>query len=174
MVGSRLRGDRVSLRPVADDDLEPLAELVAEPAVARWWTAAHDRERVKRDLVDYSHAFVIEAGGERAGWIGVDEETDEWYPSAALDIFLGTAHQDRGLGSEALRVVIEWLVSERGHHRMTIDPRADNERAIRCYQKAGFSRVGVMHAYERNEAGGWHDGLLMELVRLPPPGRGAR
>ena len=163
-----LTGERVTLRPVADGDLDALADLVATPAVSRWWTAAHDRARVKADLVDYTNAFAIEADGELAGWIGVDEERDEWYPSAAIDIFLGPGHQDRGLGSEALRVVIDWLVGERGHHRITIDPRADNERAIRCYTAVGFRTVGLMHAYERNEAGGWHDGLFMELVRLLP------
>ena len=167
MVGARLSGERVVLRPLTDDDLDPLADLIAEESVARWWTAAHDRERVRSDLKDYPHAFVIEVGGEVAGWLGADEETDEWYPSASLDIVLGAAHQDRGLGSEALRLVIDWLVAERGHHRITIDPRVDNERAIRCYEAVGFRRVGVMQAYERSDAGGWHDALLMELVRLP-------
>ena len=162
-----LRGERVVLRPLTGADLEPLADLVATPAVARWWTAAPDRARVKSDLVDYTSSWAIEVEGALAGWIGVDEERDEWYPSAALDLFLGGAHQDRGLGSEALRLIVDWLVTERGHHRVTIDPRLDNERAIRCYEAVGFRPVGVMHAYERDEAGGWHDALLMELVRLP-------
>ena len=169
MVGPRLTGERVVLRPLTGDDLDPLADLIAEESVARWWTAAHDRERVKSDLQDYPHPFVIEVDGRVAGWLGVDEETDEWYPSAALDVVLGAEFQDRGLGSEALRLVIDWLVAERGHHRITIDPRADNERAIRCYERVGFRRVGVMQAYERAGDGGWHDALLMELVRLDAP-----
>ncbi|HEX3909646.1 MAG TPA: GNAT family protein [Solirubrobacteraceae bacterium] len=40
-----------------------------------------------------------------------------------------------------------------------------NTAAIRAYEKAGFTRVGVMRGYERDAAGGgWHDGLLMELL----------
>jgi len=146
--------------------------MVAQPSVAEWWTAADDRDRVRADLRDYPHAFVIEVDGERAGWIGVDEETDEWYPSASLDIFLGQGFQDRGLGSEALRQVIDWLVGEKGHHRITIDPRVENERAIRCYEAVGFRRVGVMQAYERGDDGAWHDAVLMELVRLPDTASG--
>ena len=59
--------------------------------------------------------------------------------------------------------------SERGHHRLTIDPAADNEPAIRCYTAAGFRTVGVMRRYERGRDGSFHDGLLMELVRPDQP-----
>jgi aminoglycoside 6'-N-acetyltransferase len=56
-------------------------------------------------------------------------------------------------------------VERREHHRITIDPAAANERAIRCYAKVGFRPVGVMRQYERGTDGRFHDGLLMELLR---------
>jgi len=51
----------------------------------------------------------------------------------------------------------------RGHHRLTIDPAADNLAAIRAYEKVGFRTVGVMREYWRAPDGTWHDGLLMDL-----------
>ncbi len=62
-----------------------------------------------------------------------------------------------------------YLVGERSHHRLTIDPAADNEPAIRCYAPVGFRPVGVMRRYERDAEGGhgggdWHDNLLMDLL----------
>ena len=57
------------------------------------------------------------------------------------------------------------LFVERGHHRLVIDPRADNRRAIRAYERVGFRRVGVMRSYERGADGAWHDGLLMDMLR---------
>jgi aminoglycoside 6'-N-acetyltransferase len=58
-----------------------------------------------------------------------------------------------------------YLVDERGHHRLVIDPAADNVAAIRCYSSVGFRPVGVMRSYERDVDGcGWHDGLLMDLL----------
>jgi aminoglycoside 6'-N-acetyltransferase len=57
------------------------------------------------------------------------------------------------------------LFDHRGHHRITIDPAADNHGAIRCYQKVGFRMVGVMRQYERGNDGQFHDGLLMDLLR---------
>jgi aminoglycoside 6'-N-acetyltransferase len=52
----------------------------------------------------------------------------------------------------------------RGHHRFTIDPAAENARAIRAYASAGFEPVGVLRSYWRGPDGRWRDGLLMDLV----------
>jgi aminoglycoside 6'-N-acetyltransferase len=86
------------------------------------------------------------------------------YRHACIDIFLTTARHRQGFGSEAIRVLARHLTKERGHHRLTIDPAADNEAAIRAYEKVGFRRVGVMRSYERGPDGTWHDGLLMEML----------
>ena len=85
------------------------------------------------------------------------------YRSVGLDIFLTTARHGQGLGREALRLAIAHYL-ERGHHRFTIDPAADNERAIRAYAAVGFKPVGRMRDYELGADGTWHDGLLMDLL----------
>ena len=158
-----LRGDRVTLRPVRDDDAGALLALLTEPSVARWWHR-WDEARVRRDLLEQEeeHVLVVEVGGEPAGLLLVYEEPDE-YRHAALDVTLAGAHQGSGLGPEALRLVIRHLI-EQGHHRFTIDPALANERAIRAYAKLGFQPVGVMRAYELGADGTWHDGLLMDLL----------
>ena len=159
-----LHGPRVTLRPVREDDAPALHALLTEPAVARWWHE-WDEARVRRDLIeqDEEHVHVIEVGGELAGLLLVYEEPDE-YKHAALDVSLATAYQGQGLGPEALRLVIRYLIEARGHHRLTIDPAAHNERAIRAYAKLGFKPVGVLRRYERAADGSWHDGLLMDLL----------
>lgn len=67
------------------------------------------------------------------------------------------------------------LFVEHGHHRIEIDPAADDAAAIRCSTKVGFRPVGVTRRSERGPDGTWHDGLLMdlladELVRPSPSG----
>ena len=149
-----MRDGELELRPFTPPDAAGLEALLAEPEVRRWWPDGdYDRD----------HGWVIEVGGALAGWLQYDEERDEQYPSVALDISLTTALHGRGYGRRALRLAIAHFAA-RGHHRFTIDPNVDNERAIRCYAGAGFEPVGVLRAYERNPAGGWNDGLLMDLV----------
>jgi aminoglycoside 6'-N-acetyltransferase len=62
-------------------------------------------------------------------------------------------------------LLARFLFEQRGHHRLTIDPAAANQRAIRSYASVGFRPVGVMRQYERGNDGRFHDGLLMDLLR---------
>jgi aminoglycoside 6'-N-acetyltransferase len=151
------------LRPLTPEDTPELRRIIATPEVARWWDPPED---------DFPHAddpdatrFAIEVDGAVAGMIQYGEELQPKYRHASIDLFLDPAVHGRGIGSEAVRRVIRLLIDERGHHRITIDPAAENAAAIRAYEKAGFRRVGVMRRYERDADGrGWHDGVLMDLL----------
>jgi aminoglycoside 6'-N-acetyltransferase len=161
-----LQGERVVLRPLGEADVERLVELGADPEVARWWPGlTHDHVLAKARGEDEGvTVFAIVADGDVAGVIQFYEETDEEFRHAGLDLFLGTPFQDRGLGTDAVRTMARHLVRERGHHRLIIDPAADNERAIRCYEKVGFRRVGIMREYWRDPDGVQRDGLLLDLL----------
>jgi aminoglycoside 6'-N-acetyltransferase len=151
-----LRGPRVTLRSQVAEDLPVLNEIVRMPGVAEIW--GPDPE------VDDQEAFTILVGDEIAGWLGFYEETDPMYRHGGLDIFLAPRFQDRGYGREALRLGARWLIEERGHHRLIIDPAASNARAIATYAAIGFKPVGIMRRYELGPDGTWHDGLLMDLL----------
>jgi aminoglycoside 6'-N-acetyltransferase len=160
-----LRGDRLVLRPFTEDDIEAAASIAAEPEVARWWGELPEHELRAKAAGEDGVALAIEREGGMIGLIQFFEESDPMYRHANVDLFLTTAEQGRGLGREAIRLVVGHLFAERGHHRITIDPAAANQRAIRCYGAVGFRPVGVMRQYERGADGSFHDGLLMELLR---------
>jgi aminoglycoside 6'-N-acetyltransferase len=165
-LAGELNGERIRLRPVGAEHADRLTEILREPEVARWW-GEYDDERVRQDLIEPESdkvVYAIEADSEVIGLIQYYEETDPDYRHASIDLFLATAWQGRGYGSEAIRVVARHLIEERGHHRLTIDPSAANERAIRAYERVGFRPVGVMRRYERAPDGTWRDGLLMDLL----------
>ena len=168
MTAPTLRSERLTLRPVRDCDLDALAKIIASPGVREWWGEADEPERLRENLRSdedgHFTAFLIEVDGQVAGWLGTSEETDPDYRHAALDISLASEYQGHGLGPEALRTAIEWLVRERGHHRFTIDPAVANKRAIEAYRRVGFKPVGVLRRHERTRAGSWRDGLLMDLL----------
>lgn len=153
----------VVLRPLAASDVTELRRIRATPEVSRWW----DEPEADFPLHDDpdSTRLVIEIDGRVAGMVQYWEETEPKYRHATIDVFLDPAFHGRGIGTEAVRRVTRLLIDERGHHRITIDPAADNAAAIRAYENVGFRPVGIMRAYERDaDGGGWHDGLLMELV----------
>ncbi len=161
-----LEGQITRLRPITAADTLRIAEILSTPEVTRWWPG-YDLERVEGEYLggqDDTEAFVVEADGEVIGLIQYWEETDPDYRHAALDISLHPDWHGRGLGADAVRTLARYLFEERGHHRLTIDPAADNERAIRSYQRVGFKPVGVMRRYERGADGTWHDGLLLDLL----------
>jgi aminoglycoside 6'-N-acetyltransferase len=156
-----LQGPRLRLRAVGPDDRAALAAILAEPSVRRWWG---ETGPVDLDAPGDGDLLVVEVESEVAGLIQYGEADDPMYRSASIDISLGGAWQGRGLGREAIGLLVAHLIEVRGHHRLTIDPAAANEHAIRCYGAVGFQPVGVMRQYERGEDGSWHDGLLMELL----------
>ncbi len=160
-----LHGAAVTLRTVREDDAARLAEILAEPEVARWWPR-YDPGRVRADFVDAPHTvvFAIEVAGEVVGSVQYVEEPARDYRHASIDVFLHPAWHGRGLGTDAVRTVARHLVHDRGHHRLAIDPAVANHKAIRTYRRVGFRPVGVMRQYERDPEGGWQDCLLMELL----------
>jgi aminoglycoside 6'-N-acetyltransferase len=161
-----LRGERVTLRPVEAGDAERLAEILTHPEVAQWWPG-FDLDRVRREVTgdeDDTVVFAVEADGQVVGLVQYAEEDDPDYRHASVDVTLHPDWWGRGLGVDAVRRLARHLFEDRGHHRVTIDPAAHNERAIRAYRRVGFRPVGVMRRYERGADGTWHDGLLMDLL----------
>jgi aminoglycoside 6'-N-acetyltransferase len=165
-----LRGQRLMVRSMQEPDVARLAEIAAEPEIWQRWGELSDADlRAKLAGADDVTAMVVELDGDVVGLIQYHEETDPDYRHAGVDMFLAESARGQGYGREALLLVVGHLFEQRGHHRLTIDPAADNEPAIRCYAAAGFRTVGVMRRYERGRDGSFHDGLLMELVRPDQP-----
>lgn len=162
MSAAELASERVQLLDVGPADVVPLRRMRATPSVHRWWGPPENDEWPLDDPTLQTRA--VWSAGALVGFVQWYEEPDERYRSASVDLFLAPEAQGRGLGREVVNLVVRHLLA-RGHHRVVIDPAADNQRAIACYTSCGFRPVGVLRRYERDADGqGWHDGLLMELV----------
>jgi aminoglycoside 6'-N-acetyltransferase len=137
-----------------------------QPEVYRYWRGGDDLvAAVEEDFAEPDiTAYVIELDGRVVGWIQWEAEKDPDYRHAWMDIYLDPEVRGRGLGTDAVRTLARHLIVDHGHHRLTIDPAADNTAAIRSYTKVGFRPVGIMRRYERGPDGTWHDSLLMDLL----------
>ena len=160
-----LGGRNIVLRPLRAEDVERVAGIQAEPGVARWWGPPNKAElRRQADGSGDEKALAIERKSELVGLIQFHEENEPDFRHAGIDVFLAERAQGHGLGTDAVRTLARYLIDERKHHRLTIDPAADNAAAIRSYEKVGFRAVGVMREYWRSPDETWRDGLLMDLL----------
>jgi aminoglycoside 6'-N-acetyltransferase len=160
-----LRGDAVTLRTATAGDIERLVAIRRTPEVYDRWGGEDLEADVREALTTPElHLLAIENTTGVIGAIQWEAEEDPKYRHASIDIYLHPSVHGRGLGADAVRTLARHLFEDVGHHRLVIDPAADNAAAIACYAKVGFRTVGVMRRYELGSDGTWHDGLLMELM----------
>ena len=68
----------------------------------------------------------------------------------------------RGLGREALRLVLDRAFRELGAHRVWLDVLPHNERALRAYRHVGFVPAGVRR--EAQLANGEYESLAIMSI----------
>jgi RimJ/RimL family protein N-acetyltransferase len=143
--------------PVREEDLPMLREWLMRPHVAEWWGPADSIDDLRDDYVaaaegpKATRAFIARfrsrpigfiqsyvVAGSGGGWW--KEETD---PGArGTDQFLSEESDlGRGLGSAMLRAFLDLLFLDAQVTAVQTDPDPRNERAIRCFRRAGFRPV---------------------------------
>jgi aminoglycoside 6'-N-acetyltransferase len=160
-----LVGTRSVLTPLRPEHAPEVRRILATPEVARHWGSEEARRPGWPFDDPQAHRFAVVVEGRVSGLAQYYEEDDPRYRYASIDLFLDPAIHNQGVGRDVVGTLARYLFDEAGHHRIVIDPAADNTAAVRCYQAARFGVVGVMRQYERDTEGtGWHDGLLMERL----------
>ncbi|MGH8921233.1 MAG: GNAT family N-acetyltransferase, partial [Actinomycetes bacterium] len=125
-----LRGQRVVLVPVSAAHVPELRRILRTPEVrGRWGDEAASPQWPFDDPSATRFAIVVD--GAVRGMVQYGEENEPGYRHASIDIFLDPVVHRRGLGRDAVSTLARHLVHDRGHHRLVIDPAADNQAAIR-------------------------------------------
>jgi RimJ/RimL family protein N-acetyltransferase len=72
---------------------------------------------------------------------------------------------NKGIGTQSILFIKDYAFKKLKLHKICIGINAENKRAIRCYEKAGFIEEGILKAYLYNEkANVFHDKLLMAIT----------
>ena len=169
-----LHGDRVVLRPLTDDDVEPLwrgkldpltwARTSDQPLLPTPLARARARSAERADDVD-AH-FAVEAGGVLAGQ-ALLFRVDTLARSAELGLWLLAEHRGQGLGRDVVRVLVDYGFRSRNLRRLSLRTLASNVPALAVYRALGFVEEG------RQREGAWVEGayddlVLMALLRSDP------
>ncbi|MEU2611177.1 GNAT family protein [Micromonospora sp. NPDC007271] len=169
-----LTGDRVVLRPfVVDDDVAAFQDALADPEVARLTGSppgdAFDLNRLRAwygtrnsqpDRLDL--AVVDRATGACVGEV-VLNEWDGHNRSCNFRTLIGPAGRDRGLGTEAVRLIVGYGFEQLGLHRISLEVFAFNPRARRVYEKVGFVAEGTLRQVLR-DGDDWVDATVMSIL----------
>jgi RimJ/RimL family protein N-acetyltransferase len=148
-------------------DTEYYRLLDSDPA--RLWSAKKFKEWIEKDLEktepnDFFFNIHSLEDDRLVGFIGLFGESlnhgDTW-----VGIAIGERENwSKGYGTDAMRVVLRYAFAELGLHRVTLGVFKYNPRAIRSYEKAGFSVEGCERECLHRD-GEWADIIIMGILR---------
>jgi aminoglycoside 6'-N-acetyltransferase-1b len=148
-----------TFRRLDRSDFVLLHDWLNRPHVAEWWDGPISLARVHKewgaDLAsDAVSPMLACLEGVPVGYVHVYEVmradpdwwTDETDPGArGIDQLLARPGDlGRGLGTEMVRQFVASIFDDPGVTKVQTDPSPANRRAIRCYEKVGFRRIGEM------------------------------
>lgn len=163
-----LTGERVTLRPVREDDLPKLyewridlatwAKTTDQPAFPMTWEVF--RERAKEIATNPNGAdFAVEVAGALVGR-GALFQFNALTRSCEVGLHLGAEHCGKGYGREVLALLTDFAFRHRNVHRVQLSTLATNEPALRCYRAVGFVEEGRL----RDSA--WVEGAYVDEVLM--------
>ena len=169
-------GKRVMLRDYRQDDLPYIRQWVNDRATTEFLSAIFWFPQSEIDTGDFlNHAM---RSSPNAAYFVIADIHDESY-IGQMDIFeinwktrlgkLGTvignhAKRGKGYGTEALELLEDYAFGVLGLERLELDVYAENTRAVRCYEKAGFVHEGTRrHAAMVN--GRYADVHMMAVIK---------
>lgn len=168
-----LQGPRISIRPIAWDDLTDLCRWLNDPTVMREVRA----ERLRPELEQIQeqswpvwrdpapgeyHEFIIWLGEKRIGEIGyIFENLDQG--TVSVDIKIGEPSLwGKGLGTEAMKLLVSYLFDQMNAQHIIAIPGDWNTRSMRMFGKCGFKEIGR----EETPANSYYDGGIAVIMQL--------
>lgn len=147
-----------TFRPLAEDDIPLMHDWLNRPHMARWWHGAKTIQEVREKYLPRiagngsAVPYLACVDGEPLGYIQyyiAVEGDPRWWPDTpgpgvwGIDTFLADGERlNQGLGTSMVSQFVAFLFRSPDVTEIRVDPAPDNARAIRCYEKAGFRRVG--------------------------------
>jgi RimJ/RimL family protein N-acetyltransferase len=176
-----LEGAKVRLRPVRQDDLGRFQGWLNDPDVYRWLldietplTMAQERQWWRQMRLNPNEiVWAIETReGQLLGDIALRLNLRHRWGD--LGLFIGEKGLwDQGYGTDAVCTLLRHALGRMGLHRVSLTVDEENVRAIRCYEKCGFIREGLMRQH-RLVDGEPRNTVIMAVLKGEFPPRRAR
>lgn len=168
---TRLITPRLVLRPARTEDLGALYAVLSDPSATEFWsTPPHESlDQTRAWMADMFEPgpdradFVVEFEGQVIGKAG-------FWRLPEIGYILAPAVWRRGLATEALAAVIQFVLGRAPDLELTADVDPRNTASIRLLERLGFHKTGS--AERTFEIGGvWVDSLYFALKGVDWTGR---
>ncbi|WP_080873719.1 GNAT family N-acetyltransferase [Oceanobacillus timonensis] len=171
-----LEGEKVKLRPFKETDFPFIKKCLTDPEVLKltgsdmdfdweeekdiiyeWYQTRYlEKDRLDLAIIDKKQGTCV---GETV--VNLYDETNH---SMNYRILIGPEGRNRGLGTEATQLIIDYVFQNTTLHQLTLDVLDFNPRARHVYEKIGFVKSGI-HENELQFDGEWIDAIQMRLTR---------
>ncbi len=167
----KMIGEKCYLSPVSIEDAEKYTEWINDLEIGQFMlfsSAIYDVERERqalRQLMDNSTVFaIVEKDTNKAiGNCGLHYLSDV-HRHASFGIFIGEkTYWNQGIGYEATMLTLDYGFNIMNLNNISLEVHDYNQRAVRCYEKAGFKYAGKRRSYIFM-AGQYHDVLIYDLL----------
>lgn len=169
-----LKGEKVVLVPIKPEEKNEFYKLAAESEGSKFWYGEKGRAKRTKDefFQDWNDGYfdIVSPAKGQCFWIVVDgekigqinyNEIDQEKKKVELDIIIGEKEfMGKGYGTDALKTMIKYLFDNFNINKIWIEARANNPRAVRAYEKAGFQKEGLLHQDD------CFDGEFVERIRF--------
>jgi RimJ/RimL family protein N-acetyltransferase len=167
-LGTTLTVDELVLRPWRPADAPAILEVCQDPDIARWVTIPQPFLAEDADaMVEQSLAMWRDGTG--AAFAIVEGATDRLLGAvtrfgpdghqATFGLWLAPHARGRGVGTRSLRLVSDWTLATTAAIRLDVFIMVGNEASDRMVERAGFTREGVLRAWDLH-----HDGVPVDCV----------
>jgi len=172
----RLYGERIVLRELKKEDIKEMRKWVEDAEVTNNLSDAfmfpntnEETERFANDILDGKSPMKL--------FVIADKETDEYIGQLALPnidwknrttelaiVIGGAEHRGKGYGTEAIKLVEEFVFHRINLNRIELCMHDYNNNAYKCYLKCGFIEEGrKRHCFYIN--GKYADKIIMGILK---------
>jgi ribosomal-protein-alanine N-acetyltransferase len=173
MINAFLVGNKIYLRPLERDDAPVIAPWINDPESRRMFrTNKPVNIQNEIDFIDRAGtsehdlvlAIVLKENDHLIGFTGF-HEIDFRNRHCLFGIGIGDVEfQSKGHGTEATRLLVDHAFATMNLNRIQLLVYEYNERAIRVYDRIGFTKEGVLRQENYREGRYW-DTWVMSILR---------
>jgi len=151
---ARLIGDRIVLREYRKEDLPYMRKWVNDIEITQYLSNIFLYPHTLNETENFLNN-ILQGASNFKGFVIAHKDTEEYIGQidlikidwvnrvGTLGIVIGTKDNlSKGYGSEAIKLIQEFAFNKLNLHKLDLEVRAYNKRAISCYEKCGFKEEG--------------------------------